>query len=670
MSDKMFLLKYSEILAMLWEFKDKIDATIAEIDKMGESLTTFLESSSFEGETANSIKSYFNEIHGSMLSSIKTTAQRVQDDMARYKAGFCTIDAYTNFILDQDIIQQYDQAMNDYCDDTEGYMEEISKALATTASIFNYTYPSGSEKDVTTEHSNMDQKLIQFKSDITAHESDIVNDVTKVTEQMINQISVVNKTIGVEWKDLKDYNSGDGNNNLELCKLVYVAGELDAERKENEEVYVQIWDNEVSLKEKAEAREEQGVWEMIGGGILAITGVVCIVCTGGAATPIVVAGWVAGGGTVAFGMADMIEGSDDIYYGSIGDINSTSTNDIKTLIKNLGGDEKTYYMIENAFAFTASALCPIGKASIAKELTFKSGAQILVREGVSDFTAGKVSDFVYNKTGNRVLSMAAGMASSAGTSKAFDYGDVALGWAKNKVTSVGTPKGNSSFADGMSPEDAKRYLDFLENGSKSGLSEVELYGITKVDEHLAFQKIDYQRVIDLRNSGNKLDVDCGKGIESGLYSADDIIRDGSQLENGKLKADITYKTGEFDYIYKTDSKGRISNWSTDDLQLTERAERLPHNPNTPGKIEGDHAGHLAGDRFGGSPEIDNLVSQSSSVNLSEYKKIENQWAKAISEGKKVTTNVEILYDGDSLRPKGFKVRYTIDGVAYSKRILN
>ena len=86
-------------------------------------------------------------------------------------------------------------------------MEEISKALATTASIFNYTYPSGSEKDVTTEHSNMDQKLIQFKSDITAHESDIVNDVTKVTEQMINQISVVNKTIGAEWKDLKDYNS-------------------------------------------------------------------------------------------------------------------------------------------------------------------------------------------------------------------------------------------------------------------------------------------------------------------------------------------------------------------------------------------------------------------------------------------------------------------------------
>ena len=151
---------------------------------------------------------------------------------------------------------------------------------------------------------------------------------------------------------------------------------------------------------------------------------------------------------------------------------------------------------------------------------------------------------------------------------------------------------------------------------------------------------------------------------------DDIIRDGSHLENGKLKADITYQTGEYEYIYKTDSKGRISNWSTDNLQLTEREERLPHDPNTPGKEKGDHAGHLAGDRFGGSPGVDNLVSQSSHVNLSEYKKIENQWAKAIKEGKTVTTNVEVIYDGDSLRPKEFKVKYTIDGEAFYKRILN
>lgn len=166
---------------------------------------------------------------------------------------------------------------------------------------------------------------------------------------------------------------------------------------------------------------------------------------------------------------------------------------------------------------------------------------------------------------------------------------------------------------------------------------------------------------------------AGAAVSSGVgagEAAKKIITDGSHLVNGKLKPNVTYKTGEFGYKYKTDSKGRISNWSTDNLQLTKRANRLPYNSNTLGKIDGDHAGHLAADRFGGSPDIDNLVSQSSRVNLSEYKKIENIWADAISKGKKVTTNVEVLYDKNSSRPKGFNVQYTIDGMAYMTRILN
>ncbi len=168
-------------------------------------------------------------------------------------------------------------------------------------------------------------------------------------------------------------------------------------------------------------------------------------------------------------------------------------------------------------------------------------------------------------------------------------------------------------------------------------------------------------------------VAVGAAVSSGVgagAAATKIITDGSHLVNGKLKPNVTYKTGEFGYKYKTDSKGRISNWSTDNLQLTKRANRLPYNSNTPGKIDGDHAGHLAADRFGGSPDIDNLVSQSSRVNLSEYKKIENIWADAISKGKKVTANVEVLYDKNSSRPKGFNVQYTIDGMAYMTRILN
>ncbi|SDL47090.1 DNA/RNA non-specific endonuclease [Paenibacillus sp. OK060] len=151
---------------------------------------------------------------------------------------------------------------------------------------------------------------------------------------------------------------------------------------------------------------------------------------------------------------------------------------------------------------------------------------------------------------------------------------------------------------------------------------------------------------------------------------DDVIRDGSHMKDGKLKPNATYKTGEYEYLYKTDSEGRLEKFTADDLKLTERDSRLPHDANTPGKEPGDHAGHLAGDRFGGSPEIDNLVSQLSNVNLSKYKVLENEWAKAIKAGKKVKVEVNIKYDGDALRPSIFEVKYSIDGKIKTTNIKN
>ena len=57
----------------------------------------------------------------------------------------------------------------------------------------------------------------------------------------------------------------------------------------------------------------------------------------------------------------------------------------------------------------------------------------------------------------------------------------------------------------MSPEDAKRYLDFLENGSREGLTSAELAGVEKADALLVSQKVEYEDVWDLRNAGDALE---------------------------------------------------------------------------------------------------------------------------------------------------------------------
>lgn len=139
------------------------------------------------------------------------------------------------------------------------------------------------------------------------------------------------------------------------------------------------------------------------------------------------------------------------------------------------------------------------------------------------------------------------------------------------------------------------------------------------------------------------------------------------ITNGNINE--IYEAGEFGYLYETDSKGRIINAIADPLKIS-GAKRLMHSSNPAGKLEFDHAGHIIADRFGGSPELDNIIAQAKDVNLSDYKKLENSWATAIKEGKEVKVDIEIKYDEDKLRPDVFHVKSWIDGEIEYKKIAN
>ena len=214
-------------------------------------------------------------------------------------------------------------------------------------------------------------------------------------------------------------------------------------------------------------------------------------------------------------------------------------------------------------------------------------------------------------------------------------------------------------------------IEHFTDGEKKTISRIETMGITgdECEEILRARGKEVTRppieepekVLPPKNESE------GKG---GSDVIDNIITDGSHLDNGKLKPNVTYKTGEHDYIYKTNEDGLIVKASTDNLQLKTHEGRLKHNPNTYGKETGDHAGHLFGDRFGGSPELDNLVSQAKNVNVSEFKVIENQWAKALENGQKVTVGININYDAGNIRPISFDVSYTIEGIHYYQKIYN
>ena len=95
---------------------------------------------------------------------------------------------------------------------------------------------------------------------------------------------------------------------------------------------------------------------------------------------------------------------------------------------------------------------------------------------------------------------------------------------------------------------------------------------------------------------------------SGKFDEEEWLPEDHLEDSEELDEDLySYTAGEYKYRYCTDDRGRIIRCVADPLRFTKRDERLEHDQNTLGKLEGDQAGHLIADRFGGSPNLDNLV---------------------------------------------------------------
>ena len=90
-----------------------------------------------------------------------------------------------------------------------------------------------------------------------------------------------------------------------------------------------------------------------------------------------------------------------------------------------------------------------------------------------------------------------------------------------------------SFAAMMLPEDAKRYLNFLENGSREGLTSAELAGVEMADTLLVSRKVEYEGVWDLRNAGDVL--------ESGSKGGTDALQIG-RTDLDEIWAEINIKS--------------------------------------------------------------------------------------------------------------------------------
>ena len=459
-----FQINYTDLSDLFWEYKRKIDNLIENIDNCIERINMFTENAVFTGKTGDAVKSYLGEAHITILSGIKVTAQTLLDNMAAYKDGYRAIDSSTNFKLDEEAIQEFRKKLASNYEDTDEYTDKIRSALSEVSDISDVGMPDSN--GVFDIHEQMDSDLIKLVSNVNSYERENVVRLENSVELLLENLQSCLSKIGLSQGAIESYETGSfitGKDAGTLNTGIKIFGDL---HEKNKEAYDEIYETEQKIKDEAEKRKTHGIWMIVGGAVLIATGAACIVLTGGAATPIVADVAVAvGSGTAVFGAADAIEGTQDIYYGSTGDIDSTAVNGIKDDL--FQGNEDAYYLTENAFAFAASAMIPIGQASTAGNLTFKSTATIVAKEGISMGAGAGAQKLTTDVTGNDTAGMVAGMVASGVTAKGLNGIDTKFNVSGNKWYA------ESAYNEYKKLSDDSKVLTF------NSLNSEEIYNIVK-----------------------------------------------------------------------------------------------------------------------------------------------------------------------------------------------
>lgn len=125
----------------------------------------------------------------------------------------------------------------------------------------------------------------------------------------------------------------------------------------------------------------------------------------------------------------------------------------------------------------------------------------------------------------------------------------------------------------------------------------------------------------------------------------------------------------------TDEFGRVEKMSIDKIECYDGARDLNQQKKCielKNGLPSDDAGHLLAREFGGPTEQYNLTPMDSYTNRhGEWRYMEQEWKKAMNEGKSVSdVHYQVYYDGENKRPVGFDVTYKVDGEIESRYVDN
>ena len=429
-------IKFDDITSVQVESQKTMNAWGESMSSLNKAMNDFIKNQNLQGQAISSMRNYLVEVHGTLLQTLANLMNDYSTNLLLYKDGYYQIDGDLHTKLPG---KEFTRLHSDLKGSRDKLKPEIELLKTTKSDISDLVSYEGSSHTSTVMNynflmnqlKNLDNSITQYESSHSGQDLVAFKELLAATKTLIAEHSGKSRNVGT-------YQSGDFGK-LKSVQRFALAYDQAAKQMESRVERVKAAQERDKARFEALAAEDRAKkgWIDLGIGVFtAVIGIVAIVSTMGAATPLVVAGGaVVGVGTAAYGASNAAEGFHDIRLGNAGDIQTKAKNPIRDTV--FMGNDKLYHEVGNVFVTASAIMIPIGKTQS-------------VVQGLTEFAIGEAGAYTAGQTAYHVTKLAGGSEEDAQTANfignligGYTASSVASKFSLNKVkVDVEVPKYN------------------------------------------------------------------------------------------------------------------------------------------------------------------------------------------------------------------------------------
>ena len=385
-------IKFDDITSVQVESQKTMNAWGESMSSLNKAMNDFIKNQNLQGQAISSMRTYLVEVHGTLLQTLVNLMNDYSTNLLLYKDGYYQIDGDLHTKLPG---KEFTRLHSDLKGSRDKLKPEIELLKTTKSDISDLVSYEGSSHTSTVMNynflmnqiKNLDTSITQYESSHSGQDLAAFKELLAATKALVAEHSGKSRNVGT-------YQSGDFGK-LKSVQRFALAYDQAAKQMESRVERVKAAQERDKARFEALAAEDRAKkgWIDLGIGVFtAVIGIIAIVSTMGAATPLVAAGGaVVGFGTSVYGLSNAEEGVYNIALGNAGDIQTKAKNPIRDTV--FMGNDKLYHDVGGTFVTASAIMIPIGKTQS-------------VVQGLTEFAIGEAGAYTAGQTAYHVTKLA------------------------------------------------------------------------------------------------------------------------------------------------------------------------------------------------------------------------------------------------------------------------